>query len=186
MLAAASVDPSLLDTAARLLGAAQGLRDEVGADLPPVRRRPIDDVTNRVRAVLGDRQFEQAWKAGLVMTADGTGCARVQPRCSRERTIGAGLAPGSQFCEAIASRSRHHSRFVDAIAPPNRGVRRPKASAFVGGRLRFVMRLLGRRVVRLLAQRGGCVSATTGGARRELPARSAHAACDSVSGSNWV
>ena len=70
VLASESANPSGLATAARLLGAAQGLRDEVGADLPPVRRAPIDDVRARLREGLGKEQFDQAWKGGLVMTAD--------------------------------------------------------------------------------------------------------------------
>lgn len=70
VLAGASSRPEVLDAAARLLGAAQGLRDEVGAELPPVRQRPHAEVLERIREALGDDAFRQAWKAGLVMTAD--------------------------------------------------------------------------------------------------------------------
>jgi len=59
-----------LDAAARLLGAAQGLREEVGAVLPPVRREPHAAVIARVRGGLGDEGFTQAWKTGLAMPAD--------------------------------------------------------------------------------------------------------------------
>lgn len=58
-----------MEVAARLLGAAQGLREEVGAELPPVRKGPHAVVVDRVRAHLGE-DFERSWKTGLTMSAD--------------------------------------------------------------------------------------------------------------------
>jgi predicted ATPase/class 3 adenylate cyclase/Tfp pilus assembly protein PilF len=69
---ATSSSPSsagVLETAARLLGAARGLREEVGAELPPVRRGPHEAVLASVREQLGEG-FAPAWKSGLAMTAD--------------------------------------------------------------------------------------------------------------------
>ena len=64
-----AASPEVVEAAARLLGAAQGLREEVGAELPPVRVGPHQAVIDRAREQLGD-EFAQAWKAGLTTSAE--------------------------------------------------------------------------------------------------------------------
>jgi predicted ATPase len=58
-----------MEAAARLLGAAAGLREEVAAELPPVRKGPHEAVVDQVRARL-DAAFAPAWQAGMAMPID--------------------------------------------------------------------------------------------------------------------
>jgi predicted ATPase/DNA-binding SARP family transcriptional activator/Tfp pilus assembly protein PilF len=52
---------------ARLLGAAEALREAIGAPLPAVDRAGYDRLVVATRAKLGEETFEQAWQRGRVM-----------------------------------------------------------------------------------------------------------------------
>jgi predicted ATPase/class 3 adenylate cyclase/Tfp pilus assembly protein PilF len=60
---------SAMASAARLLGAAESLRKEVAAEIPPVRTAPYSALVEEVRRALGD-DFGPAWTSGLAMSAE--------------------------------------------------------------------------------------------------------------------
>jgi hypothetical protein len=55
------------ERAARLFGAAQALREQLGTPLPPVERADYDRNLAAVRAALDDDAFGEAWAAGRTM-----------------------------------------------------------------------------------------------------------------------
>jgi tetratricopeptide (TPR) repeat protein len=55
------------DRAAQLLGAAQALREAIGAPVPPVERADADRQTAHLRAQLGENGFTAAWSEGQAM-----------------------------------------------------------------------------------------------------------------------
>jgi hypothetical protein len=56
-------------TVATLMGAAEALRDGIGAPLPPYRRDVWDSLAQRVRDELGDERFERAHSEGASLAA---------------------------------------------------------------------------------------------------------------------
>jgi predicted ATPase/DNA-binding CsgD family transcriptional regulator len=56
--------------AARLLGAAESLREAVGIPLPPVERLIYERTVSEVRNRLGDKTFTSAWAEGHTMTPE--------------------------------------------------------------------------------------------------------------------
>ena len=56
--------------AARLAGAADSLRRELGIKLAPLDRRRLDRWLSPARADLGEERFERAWAEGAAMTSD--------------------------------------------------------------------------------------------------------------------
>jgi len=52
------------DPAARLLGAAEALRESVGVDLAPTERETHETTTAAVREALGEKRFSAAWHLG--------------------------------------------------------------------------------------------------------------------------
>jgi hypothetical protein len=56
------------ERSARLLGAAEALRDALNAQISSRQRTGYAETVKAVRAVLGDGTFEQAWAAGRAMT----------------------------------------------------------------------------------------------------------------------
>jgi predicted ATPase/class 3 adenylate cyclase len=56
--------------AARLCGAASGLRDAIGAPVEPVERPGYDDLLDATRALLGDTSFDSAWAAGRAQSLE--------------------------------------------------------------------------------------------------------------------
>ena len=58
------------ERAARLLGAAEALREAIGAPLPPVDRPDHDDDDSATRAALGEAAFAAAWAAGRALTVE--------------------------------------------------------------------------------------------------------------------
>ena len=70
VLVASATSEDALASAARLLGAAARLREEVGVEIPPVRRRTHDEVVRTARSRLGDARFEDAFADGAAMSAD--------------------------------------------------------------------------------------------------------------------
>ena len=56
--------------AARLFGAAEGLRQAMGALLPPVHRAEHDRSVAAVRTALGEGAFAAAWAEGRAMSLD--------------------------------------------------------------------------------------------------------------------
>jgi tetratricopeptide (TPR) repeat protein len=58
------------EQAARLLGAAEALREVVGQAVPPVYRRTSERVASAARAALGERSFAAAWAAGRTLAAE--------------------------------------------------------------------------------------------------------------------
>jgi len=58
------------DRAARLLGAAEALRQAIGASLNPSARAEYDRHLAALRERLGEEQFTRAWEQGRKMTAD--------------------------------------------------------------------------------------------------------------------
>ena len=59
------------ERAARLEGAAEGLRRRVGLSAWPLLRRLEAERVAQVRRRLGDRQFDQAFSAGFRLGRDG-------------------------------------------------------------------------------------------------------------------
>jgi hypothetical protein len=56
--------------AARLLGAAQALRDAIGASLSPIDLSHCEQVIATVRVSLGERAFASAWVEGQTMSQE--------------------------------------------------------------------------------------------------------------------
>jgi predicted ATPase/DNA-binding SARP family transcriptional activator len=56
--------PALAEKAARLLGAAEHLREKIGAPLPPVDRATYERDVSDLRAQLGDAPFGRTWTEG--------------------------------------------------------------------------------------------------------------------------
>jgi hypothetical protein len=56
--------------AARLFGAAESLRERLGAEMMPDERVEYDQALNALRASLGDQAaaFEAAWQAGRALS----------------------------------------------------------------------------------------------------------------------
>jgi len=69
-LAYLASDGDSSERVARLLAAAGGVRDLVGAPLPPVDRPDHDRAVGKARAALGDEAFAAAWTAGQTLTLD--------------------------------------------------------------------------------------------------------------------
>jgi non-specific serine/threonine protein kinase len=67
MVAGAEGQP---ERAARLLGAAEALRQAIGAPLPPMDRPQYDRSIASVRARLGEEAFAKAWEEGRKMTME--------------------------------------------------------------------------------------------------------------------
>lgn len=63
-LAAAAGAVGQLEQAARLFGAAEALRESLGASLPPAERADHDRQSAAVRAALGQPEFAAAWAQG--------------------------------------------------------------------------------------------------------------------------
>src|SRR5205807_9482260 len=66
-LAAVAVAQAQCERAARLFGAAEGLREAMGAPLPPADRAEHDRSVAAVRAALVEEAFAAAWAAGRAM-----------------------------------------------------------------------------------------------------------------------
>ena len=58
------------DPAARLLGAAEALRESVGVDLAPTERETHETTTAAVREALGEKRFSAAWRLGRDLSLD--------------------------------------------------------------------------------------------------------------------
>ncbi len=69
-LAAALADQDRFEDAARLLGAAHGLRDAIGLPRFPVHAASHETCTAVVRSGLGAAAFDDAWAAGAALTLD--------------------------------------------------------------------------------------------------------------------
>src|SRR5207249_10234786 len=63
-LAAVAVAQAQSERAARLFGTAEGLREAIGAPLPPADRAEHDRSVAAVRTALGEAAFAAAWAAG--------------------------------------------------------------------------------------------------------------------------
>jgi DNA-binding CsgD family transcriptional regulator len=62
--------------AARLWGAAETLRETIGAPVPPVERPAYESSVTAARAQLGEKPFAAAWAEGRLMTPDQALAAR--------------------------------------------------------------------------------------------------------------
>jgi predicted ATPase len=62
--------PAQLEQAARLLGTAHALREELGGPVPPAELARYDRDVDRVREGLGEHAFTAAWEAGRATAAD--------------------------------------------------------------------------------------------------------------------
>ncbi len=67
---AASVDEPMAVLAARLWGAAEAVRDTIGAPLPLAERTRFEPYVTLTRAHLGEARFTAAWMEGRAMTPD--------------------------------------------------------------------------------------------------------------------
>ena len=56
------------ETAARLLGAAEALRDSIGAIVPPCDRQDYNRAVAEARAGIDEKTLAAAWKAGRGLT----------------------------------------------------------------------------------------------------------------------
>ncbi|MGH2593930.1 MAG: ATP-binding protein, partial [Anaerolineae bacterium] len=59
-----------LDRAARLFGAAQGIRETIGAPVPPIERADYDRSVADARAQLGEAAFASVWAEGRAMALE--------------------------------------------------------------------------------------------------------------------
>jgi hypothetical protein len=75
------------ERAARLFGAAEALREALGAPLPPVERAHYDRSIATVRAALGEKAFAAAWTAGRAMPLEAA-VARATEEESDSRSSG--------------------------------------------------------------------------------------------------
>jgi len=66
-LAAVAEEQGQVERAARLFGAAEALREEVGAPLPPADRARYERYVAAVRAGLDEETFESTWAQGREM-----------------------------------------------------------------------------------------------------------------------
>jgi tetratricopeptide (TPR) repeat protein len=69
-LAALAVAQGQSERAARLYGAAEGLREAIGAPLPPAKRAEHDRSVAAVRTALGEQEFAAAWAEGRTMSIE--------------------------------------------------------------------------------------------------------------------
>lgn len=58
------------ERAARLLGAAEAIREAIGAPLQPRARQGHDQLVDAARAALGEADFAAAWREGKALTWD--------------------------------------------------------------------------------------------------------------------
>jgi len=58
--------------AARLWGAAEALREAIGAPMPPVYRATYEQAVALARAQVGEEAFAAAWAEGLAMPLEQT------------------------------------------------------------------------------------------------------------------
>jgi hypothetical protein len=70
-LAAVAVVQVRTEHAARLFGAAEGLREAIGAPLSPAERAEPDRSVAALRAALGEEAFAAGWAEGRAMTSEG-------------------------------------------------------------------------------------------------------------------
>jgi DNA-binding CsgD family transcriptional regulator len=56
--------------AARLWGAAEALRETIGAPIPPIERAAYERMTGVARAHLGEKAFAAAWAEGQLLTPE--------------------------------------------------------------------------------------------------------------------
>jgi hypothetical protein len=61
---------SVPERAARLLGAAQALREQLGAPMPPVERPDYERFVTAIRTALGEGAFNHAWSEGKRVPLD--------------------------------------------------------------------------------------------------------------------
>jgi hypothetical protein len=69
-LAAVAVAQAQSQRAARLFGAAEGLREAIGAPVPPADRAEHDHSVAAVRSALGEAAFAAEWGEGQTMSLD--------------------------------------------------------------------------------------------------------------------
>ena len=53
---------------ARFFGAADAIREMMGAPIPPIHRANYDDQIIGLRKALGEEAYASAWEAGRIMT----------------------------------------------------------------------------------------------------------------------
>jgi predicted ATPase/DNA-binding SARP family transcriptional activator len=58
------------DASARLLGAAEALRESLGVDLAPAERKTHEETADAVRGALGEEQFSAGWRLGRELALD--------------------------------------------------------------------------------------------------------------------
>jgi non-specific serine/threonine protein kinase len=68
--AAMAIEATEPERAARLLGAAEAIRREIGAPVPPVERPDHEDLILTAKAALGATNFAHAWASGQALTLD--------------------------------------------------------------------------------------------------------------------
>jgi hypothetical protein len=66
-LAAVLVLTERADDAAKLLGAAEALRESLGVELAPAEHATHSETVEAVRALLGEERFNDAWRLGREM-----------------------------------------------------------------------------------------------------------------------
>ena len=69
-LAGAAWGRDLSERAARLFGAAENLREAIGAALPLSEQSELDQNVSALRAYMDDRAFTSAWAEGRAMTLE--------------------------------------------------------------------------------------------------------------------
>jgi hypothetical protein len=81
-LAAVAIGQGEAGQAARLSGAADALRQALGAPIPLVDRPSQEATVRAARAMLGTPAFDAAWAAGAALTLDQAVAAALEPATS--------------------------------------------------------------------------------------------------------
>jgi len=130
LLGGIACDKSQPERAARLLGAADGLREAIGTHVPPSRRGERERDLARTRAALGSARFATAWEAGRTMHPDklvayagqlldaGATARERDPLSRREREVATLLARGltnRQIAKALVISERTADAHVGNI-----------------------------------------------------------------------
>jgi hypothetical protein len=69
-IAALNARENKMEPAARLWGAAERLREEIGSPLPPAEREEYDCAVSAARQARGDEAFLAAWEQGRALTLE--------------------------------------------------------------------------------------------------------------------
>ena len=105
--------------AARLLGAANRLRDSIRAPVPPPRIERIERTLALIHAGLGDDAFASAWADGAALTSDAAIAAALEPNAApaalSAAPLGAGLSTRELEVLRLLAEGRSDKEIAQAL-----------------------------------------------------------------------